>query len=78
MAALEKDHRTATLGDPDRAMVDYVDKLTRTPSAMTAEDVESLRRAGFGDAAILGICQIAAYWSYVNRLADGLGIELES
>ena len=59
-------------------MLNYVDKLTRTPAAIQAGDVESLRRAGFNDPAILSICQIAAYWAYVNRLADGLGVELES
>jgi alkylhydroperoxidase family enzyme len=58
-------------------MLDYVDKLTRTPAAIKADDVEALRRAGFADAAILSICQVAAYWAYVNRLADGLGVELE-
>ena len=59
-------------------MLDYVAKLSRAPASIQAEDVESLRRAGFSDTGILRICQIAAYWSYVNRLADGLGVELES
>lgn len=58
-------------------MVDYVIKLTRTPGAMTATDVDDLRDVGFDDAAVLDICQVAAYYNYVNRLADGLGVELE-
>lgn len=58
-------------------MLVYVDTLTRTPAAIRAEDVETLRSAGFSDAAILDICQVAAYYAYVNRLADGLGVELE-
>lgn len=58
-------------------MLDYAVKLTRTPSDVTGADVESLRAAGFESAAILDICQVASYYNYVNRLADGLGVELE-
>lgn len=58
-------------------MLDYALKLTCDPGAMTADDVAALRAAGFGDRAILDICQIVAYYNYVNRLADGLGVELE-
>jgi len=58
-------------------MVDYAVKLTRTPGAVTREDVQALREVGFDDAGILDICQVAAYYNYVNRLADGLGVELE-
>jgi len=75
--ALQADYRSAPLEPADRAMLDYVDKLTREPWTMNAEDVEALGRAGFDDAAILDICQVAAYFAFVNRMADGLGVELE-
>lgn len=78
MAELESDYKTASLSERDLAMLAYVDKLTRTPAAMTADDVEKLRLAGFIDATILDICQVAAYYAFVNRIADGLGVELES
>ena len=58
-------------------MLAYVDKLTRSPASMTVDDVTALRSAGFGDPAILDICQVAAYYAFVNRLANGLGVELE-
>jgi alkylhydroperoxidase family enzyme len=59
-------------------MLDYAVKLTREPWAMSAHDVEALRRAGFDDAAILDVNQVTSYYAFVNRLADGLGVELES
>ena len=59
-------------------MLTYVDKLTRTPSAIQSFDVDALRTAGFTEAAVLDICQLAAYYAFVNRIADGLGVELES
>ena len=58
-------------------MLDYAVKLTRSPAGITAADVGALRAAGFDDTAILDICQVTSYYNYVNRLADGLGVELE-
>ncbi len=59
-------------------MLDYVAKLTRTPSHMSQADVDNLTASGFSPAAVLDICQVAAYYAFVNRLADGLGVELET
>ena len=59
-------------------MLDYAVKLTKTPWEMAQEDVDKLREEDFSDAAILDINQITGYYNFVNRLADGLGVELES
>ena len=75
--ALVRDYRTASISGADRAMLDYAIKLTRTPSEVGGEDVAALRAAGFDDACILDVCQVTSYYNYVNRLADGLGVELE-
>ena len=58
-------------------MLDYSLKLTRTPGEMVVEDVDNLRQAGFDDRAIHDVCAIVAYFAFVNRIADGLGVELE-
>ncbi len=67
----------AHLEEADRAMLVYVEKLTLTPWEMVEADVVALRQAGFSDADILDINQVTSYYAYVNRLADGLGVELE-
>ncbi len=59
-------------------MLDYAVKLTREPWAMTEADVEALRQAGFDDTAILDVNQVTGYYAFANRLADGLGVELEA
>lgn len=61
----------------DRALLAYIDKLTRTPGAMDKTDAESLRMAGFDDAAIHDAAAVCGYFAFVNRLALGLGVELE-
>lgn len=75
--SLKKDYKTADLEDKDRAMLDYAAKLTLEPWNMEESDVGKLREAGFPDDAILDICQVTSYFAFVNRLADGLGVELE-
>ena len=58
-------------------MLDYSVKLTRRPHAVNEDDIQRLRDVGFDDTGILDICQVASYFNYVNRMADGLGVELE-
>ena len=77
LAQLKEDYTQAALSPADRAMLDYAAKLTRTPAAVCLDDVQALRRAGFDDRAILDIAQITAYFAFVNRTADGLGVTLE-
>jgi len=67
----------APLGPADRALVDYALKLTVGPHRITAADLEPVRTAGFDDRAIHDLCCIVAYYAFVNRVADGLGVELE-
>ena len=72
--SIKRDYKTADLDPADRAMLDYVAKLTQNPSRMQREDVEALRAAGFDDTAILQINLIASWFNYINRVADGLGV----
>lgn len=59
-------------------MLDYVEKVTLTPWDVSEADVVALREHDFSDRDILDINEVAAYYAYVNRIADGLGVELES
>ena len=74
---LIEDWRTAAIDPADQAMLNYAEKLTVRPWDMVEADVQHLRQAGFSDAAILDINQVTAYYAFVNRLADGLGVEME-
>lgn len=77
MQHLKRDYQNAPISSADMTILDYAVKLTKTPWEMEQDDVEKLREEGFSDAAILDINQIAGYYNFVNRLADGLGVELE-
>lgn len=77
VAQLKEDYSRATLSPRDRAMLEYAAKLTLTPAATNSADVQALRDAGFGDRDILDIALITAYFAFVNRIAGGLGLQLE-
>lgn len=74
---VKNDYRQADLAPADRALMDYASKLTSTPVEMESGDVQALRDAGFTDRAIHDAVQVAAYFNYINRIADGLGVDPE-
>jgi uncharacterized peroxidase-related enzyme len=59
------------------AMLHYVEKLTLHPKEMAESDVRALEAAGHSETDILQIVQVCCYFNFVNRLADGLGVEVE-
>lgn len=67
----------AGLAEPDRSVLAYAEKLAGSPWAVIEGDVRALRSKGMSDEGILHVAQIVAYFSFVNRLAQGLGVELE-
>lgn len=58
-------------------MLDYAESITMKPWQMCERDIIALREVGFDDEAILEINLISGYYAFVNRLAAGLGVELE-
>jgi uncharacterized peroxidase-related enzyme len=73
-AALRRDYREADLTPQDRAMLDFTAKLTKEAYKTTPDDLEQLRIVGFDDRAILQITMLAAWFNYINRVADVLGV----
>jgi alkylhydroperoxidase family enzyme len=72
--ALRKDYRTAPIAEQDRAMLEYVVKITRDATLCSPEDHVALRAVGFDDRGILQITLIASWFNYINRVADALGV----
>ena len=76
--AITEDWASAGLDPRRAAMLRFTETLTRAPSRAERADVDALRAVGFADRDILHIVEVAAYYAYVNRVADGLGVELEA
>lgn len=59
------------------ALLDYARRLTRAPSSCSEAQVDTIRESGATDEEIHATVQVAAYFNYINRVADGLGVDLE-
>jgi uncharacterized peroxidase-related enzyme len=65
------------LPDHTLAALVFAEKMTLTPNKMTQADVKALRGHGYSDEEIHDIAQIAAYFNYINRVSDALGVPPE-
>jgi uncharacterized peroxidase-related enzyme len=60
-----------------RALCDYAVRLTATPAEVGREDADRLRADGWTDKAIHDAIQVISYFNYINRVAEGVGIDPE-
>jgi alkylhydroperoxidase family enzyme len=72
--AIRDDHRTAPVSPAEHVMLDYIDRMTKDAVQLGPEDLAKLREHGFNDTAILQMTLIGAWFNYINRVADALGI----
>lgn len=76
--SLTGDYKKAAVSDLDRLILAYAEKITREAHTIDQAYIDSLKVNGLDDRMLHDIVQSTAYFNYVNRLADGLGVELES
>ena len=74
VSSLREDYRKAEISGQDRVMLDFVTQLTRDATRIAISDHDRLRQVGFDDRGILQITLIAAWFNYINRVADALGV----
>lgn len=74
---LKHDWKTADLSIEDHALCAWAEKLTLSPGDMNQEDIGVLKNSGFSENAISDAAQVVGYFNYINRIADGLGVDLE-
>jgi uncharacterized peroxidase-related enzyme len=74
---LKTDPAHAPLEPQDKAMIDFALKLTREPAQVKKGDIEFLQRYGFSEEQVVDIVLITCTFNFMDRLADGLGVELD-
>ena len=77
MHAVAGNWREAPLSAADRALCEFAEKLTHRQQEMSPEDLDRLRAHGLDDTAIHDATQVIAYFNYITRIADALGVEAE-
>ncbi len=78
MHAVARNWRDAPLSETNRALCEYAAKLTHHQHSSSVEDLDALRAHGLNDTAIHDATQVIAYFNYISRMADALGVEPES
>jgi len=71
------DYRKANLAPRERALCDFAVKLTTLASEVDDADIDALRAEGLTDPDVSDAIQVIAYFNYVTRVADGVGIKDE-
>ena len=76
-ARLAEDWRSVGLPQNERAMLEYIEKISVAAASIRPEDVDGLRRVGWNDREVLDIALVSSYYSFRYRMADALGVELD-
>ena len=76
VASVIADYRQVDLPERVVALLDYGVDLTRNPSVVSEADIQRLRAVGLSDRDILDVNLITSYFNFVNRIAEGLGVEV--
>ena len=75
--AIADNWRTARLNEQDQALCAFAAQLTHHQQSISPKDLDKLRECGLDDRAIHDAVQIIAYFNYITRIAEALGVEPE-
>ena len=64
------------LDERSLALCHLAEKLSATPTRMTAQDWEPLRKIGFDDRMLLEVAHVVGIFNCLTRLADGFGLRV--
>ncbi len=74
---VKRDYRRAKLTPRQKALARFAVLSTRKPSSVRPRHLATLRKHGLTDRDILDAVQVIAYFNYINRIADALGVNPE-
>jgi uncharacterized peroxidase-related enzyme len=67
----------APIPDKMKPVLRYARKLTRQPDSITQSDVDAMFYAGWNETALYHTVAVTALFNFMNRLVEGLGLELD-
>ena len=76
-AAVQADHRSAGLTAREVALLDFVVKLTKSPSGVERHGLDALRTHRFTGEQLVDAVHCISYFNFINRVLDGLGVDPE-
>ncbi len=77
MDEIAENWKDSSLSEQQKAICYFAEKLTLSPGNINENDIKKVKKYGYSDKEISEIVQIISYFNYINRVADGLGLEPE-
>lgn len=74
---ISEDLESAPVPEKMKPVLRYARKLTRAPDSLTKADAEEVLAAGWTETALYQVVAVTALFNFMNRLVEGLGIELD-
>ena len=78
MDEVAENWKDSSLSEQQKAICYLAEKLTKSPGKINVDDINKIKNFGYNDKEISEIVQIISYFNYINRVADGLGLDPES
>lgn len=69
-----RDLGSSSLGEQEKVLFAFVEKVNHCSYELTAADAEAVRRAGWSDEAIFDAISVCALFNFYNRWCDATGV----
>lgn len=69
-----QDYRTAPIGEREKALFAFVEKMNRDSSRLRKEDVEEAKAAGWTEEALYDAISVCALFNFYNKWCDAAGV----
>lgn len=74
MDAVLRDHRTAPLSEPERALFEFIEQVNRASNTIAQADVDRVKAAGWSEEAIYDAVTVCALFNFYNIWIDATGV----
>jgi alkylhydroperoxidase family enzyme len=68
------DYHTAPIGEAEKALFAFIDKMNRESTAIDAADVDAVKAAGWTDEALYDAITVCALFNFYNKWIDATGV----
>lgn len=75
---IQGDYQGFARDNREEQLFHFAEALTRSPHVVEEDDIEPLKEAGMSEDEISHAVQVISYFNYINRIAEGLGVQLEA
>ena len=69
-----RDYRTAPIGDREKALFAFIEKMNRESSRLNKGDIDEVKAAGWSEEALYDAITVCALFNFYNKWVDAAGV----